>query len=145
MRRIWQVNRLVIAFLVAPFVAPVLLIPYIRSMTTTSTWFVFAFIVSTVVAYAGVFAFGVPAYFVLRSRNWTALWIACLLGAVVGVVVWLIFSAAFALLLDEGIAGVRLALTDPSTLKGVIWPGAVVGAVVGAAFWLIARPDHQTP
>jgi uncharacterized protein with PQ loop repeat len=137
-------KRLVIAFLVAPFAAPVLLIPYIRSMTTTPTWFVFALIISTIVTYVGVFIFGVPVYLALRSRNWTALWIACLLGAAIGVVMWLIFSVAFALVLDEGMAGVRLALTDSGALKGVIWPGAVVGAVVGAAFWLIARPDHQT-
>jgi hypothetical protein len=43
--------------------SPLLLIPYIRSMTTTSTWFVFALIISAIMAYAGVLIFGVPAYF----------------------------------------------------------------------------------
>jgi hypothetical protein len=136
-------NRTVIAFLVGPLAAPLLLIPYIHSMATTPTWFVFALMISAVVAYAGAFIFGIPAYVVLRSRHWTALWIACLLGAVVGMIMWLTFSAAFALLLDEGMLGVRLALTDPSTLQGAIWPGAVVGTVVAAVLWIIARPDLQ--
>jgi hypothetical protein len=62
-------TRSVIAFLVAPLAAPVLLIPYIRSMTTTSTLFVFALIISAVIAYAGVFIFGVPAYLLIRTRG----------------------------------------------------------------------------
>jgi hypothetical protein len=59
-------------------------------------------------------------------------------------VMWLVFSALFALMLGEGTLGVHLTLTDANMLKGLIWPGGVLGAVVGAAFWLIARPDHQT-
>jgi hypothetical protein len=137
-------NRSIIAFLVAPLAAPVLLIPYIRSMTTTSTWFVFALIISAIMAYAGVFIFGVPAYFFLRTRSWTALWIAPLVGFLIGAVMWLVFSAIFALVLDEGISGVRLALTDPATLRGVIWPGGIIGAAIGIILWLIARPDRQT-
>jgi hypothetical protein len=67
-----------------------------------------------------------------------------LLGFVVGTVMWLVFSAIFALVLDEGISGVRLALTDPSTLRGVIWPGGIIGAIIGVILWLFARPDQQT-
>jgi hypothetical protein len=137
-------SRPIIAFLVAPLAAPVLLIPYIRSMTTTSTWLVFALIISTVMAYAGVFIFGLPAYFFLRTRSWTALWVAPLFGFAIGAVMWVVFSAIFALVLDEGISGVRLALTDPATLRGVMWPGGVIGAVIGIILWLIARPDQQT-
>jgi hypothetical protein len=121
-------NRSIIAFLVAPLAAPVLLIPYVRSMTTTSTWFVFALIISAIMAYAGVFIFGVPAYFFLRTRSWTALWIAPLVGFLIGALMWLVFGAIFALVLDEGISGVRLVLTDPATLRGVIWPGGIIGA-----------------
>jgi hypothetical protein len=137
-------NRSIIAFLVAPLAAPVLLIPYVRSMTTTSTWFVFALIISAIMAYAGVFIFGVPAYFFLRTRSWTALWIAPLVGFLIGALMWLVFGAIFALVLDEGISGVRLVLTDPATLRGVIWPGGIIGAAIGIILRLIARPDQQT-
>jgi hypothetical protein len=105
---------------------------------------VFALTIGTIVAYAGVLILGVPAYYLLRSRGWTAFWIAPLLGLLIGGIMWLAFSAMFALSLDEGIWGVRLALTDFGTLRGVIWPGGVIGAAVGTTLWFIARPDQRT-
>src|SRR5207253_493553 len=100
----------------------------------------FGLLISVVVAYIGVVVLGVPAYLFLRARGWTSFWVAPVLGFAVGAVMWLVFSAAFALALDQGIAGVRSSLSDPGTLSGVLWPGGIVGAAVGVAFWLIARP-----
>jgi hypothetical protein len=85
--------------------------------------------------------FGLPLYRLLRGRAWTSFWIAPLPGFLVGAVMWLGFSMVFGLALGEGTFGIRLALTDPSALKGMIWPGGVLGAGVAIVFWLIARPD----
>jgi hypothetical protein len=137
-------NRTAIAFFVAPLAATMLLVPYIHSMKAAPSLFVFALEISLVVAYGGSVIFGIPAYLLLRAHNWTAFWIAPLVGFLIGMVMWLVFSALFALMLGEGTLGVHLTLTDANMLKGLIWPGGVLGAVVGAAFWLIARPDHQT-
>jgi hypothetical protein len=43
---------------------------------------------------------------------------------------WVVFAVSFVLALGEGISGVRVALTDPAGLKGVIWPGGALGAIV---------------
>ena len=94
-------------------------------------------------SYAGTLALGMPAYFFLRERGLTAFWIAGVVSFVIGALMWLVFSALFPLSLDQGLAGVRFALTDLRSLRGALWPGGVLGATVGALFWVIARPDRQ--
>jgi hypothetical protein len=135
-------GRTLIALLVAPLVVPILLFAYLRGLLTTNFWLAFGLLISVVVAYIGMVVLGVPAYLFLRARGWTSFWVAPVLGFAVGAVMWLVFSAAFALALDQGIAGVRSSLSDPGTLSGVLWPGGIVGAAVGVAFWLIARPGR---
>ena len=135
-------DRTLIALFIAPLVVPILLFPYLRGLLTTNFWLAFGLLVSVIFAYIGVVLLGIPAYLFLRARGWTSFWVAPFLGFAVGAVMWLVFSAVFALALDQGIAGVRSSLSDPGTLSGVLWPGGIVGAAVGVAFWLIARPGR---
>jgi len=58
---------------------------------------------------------------------------------------WLVFSALFPLLFDQGFSGVRFALTDVHSLQGILWPGGRLGTMVGAVFWVIDRPDLNDP
>lgn len=134
-------SRGLIAFIIAPLIAPVLLFPYLRELTTTNVWLAFALVITVIVAYVGAVVLGVPAYLFLRARNCTSFWMAATLGFAIGAAMWLVFSAAFALMLDQGVAGVRSSLADPGTLRGILWPGGIAGAAAGMAFWLIARPD----
>ena len=136
-------SRILTAFLIAPLVVPVLLFPYLRGLLTTDLWFAVGLIVAAIVAYVGFAVIGIPAYLLLSARNWTSIWNSLVVGFFAGALMWLVFIAVFALLLEQGGAGILSSLTDMRTLKGVLWPGGVAGAAVGAVFWLIARPDRQ--
>lgn len=136
-------NRRLIAFIIAPLSVPVMLGHYLYSLTVTPTWFAMALMLSIVVSYSGVLIFGIPIYLLARTWNWTAFWIAPLVGFIVGGIIWFTFGMLLALLLDQGFAGVRAVLTNSSGLGDVLWPFGPVGAVVGMIFWIIARPDKR--
>jgi hypothetical protein len=137
-------SRLAMALFVAPLAVPVLLLPWLLSGHLATTWILTTIFVGGLVSYAGALVLGVPAYFILSARGLTAAWVSPAVGFAIGALMWLIFSVLFALSLDQGLSGVRFALTDPHTLRGVLWPGGILGSIVGAVFWLIARPDRQT-
>jgi len=87
----------------------------------------------------------VPAYSFLRARNWTAFWIAPLVGFIVATVAWYIFNLLLGLLLTSGGLSIVLSrLFDRFPLDGVLWPAGPIGAFVGILVWLIARPDRST-
>lgn len=91
--------------------------------------------VSFVFSFIGVFLLGVPTYYYLLAKGWTAFWIAPLVGCVVANVTCSVFVFLFVL----GLGG-----TSPWVAVGTLispWTGAF-GAVVGAIVWLIARPDR---
>jgi hypothetical protein len=136
-------KRSAIAFFIAPSAAPLLLLPWLCSGRLAPGWVLMAVLLATLVSYTGTFALGMPAYLFLRARGLSAAWIAGAVGFVIGALMWLVFSVLFPLSLDQGLSGVRFALTDLHTLRGVLWPGGVLGAIVGSLFWLIARPDRQ--
>lgn len=136
-------QRRAVAFFIAPLAVPLLMLPWLLSGHLASGWILTAVVITALVSYAGTLALGMPAYFFLRARGLTALWIAGVTGFVIGALMWLVFSVLFPLSLDQGLAGVRFALTDLYSLRGVLWPGGVLGAIVGVLFWVIARPDRQ--
>ena len=68
--------RAVIAFLVAPLVVPLFLLPSLYSGMPDRFWFAVTLIVATIAAYAGTFFFGLPAYLFLRAR-WDPLESTC--------------------------------------------------------------------
>ncbi len=135
--------RSIIAVVIAPLAAPVLLFPHLHSLVTATSWFVFSLIICTMMAYVGMLIFGIPGYLLLRARNWTAIWIAPLLGLIVGAAMFVVTMALFGLLLGEGVTGIWQSLREIQTLKGTIWPGGITGAVVGLVFWIIARPNRR--
>jgi len=77
-------GRIIIAFLVAPLVTPVVLELFAR-LEGSST---FPFITG-VVAYLATIVFGVPAFFIYRALKWTNVFLFVLGGAIIGFVVTL--------------------------------------------------------
>ena len=136
-------QRRAFAFFIAPLAVPLLMLPWLSSGPLAAGWILTAVLITALLTYAGTLALGMPAYFFLKARGLTALWIAGVVGFVIGAWMWLVFSVLLPLSLDQGLAGVRLALTDLHSLRGVLWPGGVLGAIVGTLFWVIARPDRQ--
>lgn len=127
------------AFLVAPLAVPIIMAVRLYPVAMSSpSWFVVALCLSAIIAYAGTFVFGVPAYLWLRARKWTAFWIAPIVGFVAAALAYCAFIALFML---------RTSLSDlpsrlSSVLHEVLWPYGPMGAAVGALLWLIARPDR---
>jgi len=137
-------ERSTIAFVVAPLAVPLLVLPWLLSGGLAVGWIITAMAVAALVSYVGTFTLGTLAYFFLKSRRLTEAWIASVAGFAIGALMWLVFSIVFPLSLDQGLAGVRFALTDPHSLRGVFWPGGALGMVVGILFWTISRPDRQS-
>jgi hypothetical protein len=135
--------RVAIAFLITPLAVPLLMLPWLFSGHMASPLIVIVMFITTLVSYAGTLVLGIPAYLLLIARGMTAAWIAAAVGFVIGGLMWLVFSVLLVLSLGQGLAGVRFALTDLHSLRGILWPGGSLGAIVGALFWLIARPDKQ--
>jgi len=134
-------DRVAIAFLVAPLAAPLLFAVCDYPGTFSDFFYVVELAKSPVIAYFCVFVAGLPLYMVLRARNWTAFWLAPVLGfALTAAVV----SAYLAIILatdNPYRAGRRLA--DMAAFRSLPWPTGPIGAVVGALLWLIARPDRS--
>ncbi|WP_156751148.1 hypothetical protein [Mesorhizobium sp. AA23] len=137
-------QRHAVAFFSAPLAVPLFTLPWVLSGHLAAGWILTATVITALVSCAGTLALGMPAYFFLRARGLTTFWIAGIIGFVIGAFMWLVFSVLFPLSLDQGLPGVRFALTDLRSLKGVLWPGGVLGAIVGSLFWVIARPDRQS-
>jgi len=84
-------------------------------------WLTLVATFSGLYTYAGIIVFGAPIYLVLRVFKLTELWIALVVGFVVGAgVVFSMFGALPALAI-----------------------GGSLGAIVGVVFWLIDRPDRR--
>jgi hypothetical protein len=135
-------NRTVLAFIAAPLIVPIILVPYFAAKAP-NIGVLFPLIMSTFVSYIGVFMFGLPAYLLLRTNHLTSFLISIPLGFAIGGVMLFISNAILALLLDQGISGIREALANTGTLSYVLWPFGPLGALVGIVLWLIARPDRS--
>jgi len=132
--------RVVVAFLVAPLVVPIFAVVYFRGLLFDSFVVVMVLSLSTIAACAGTLLFGVPAYFLLRSRNWTAFWLAAALGFIAGGLTWWVFSGVRVM---EDSLGFK-PVWDLNLMVEAFWPFGPVGAVVGSLLWFIARPDRAT-
>lgn len=139
-------NRTVIAFIVAPFWAPVLAGAVYISMSPNASnilWSAVAVGVlqSAVVAYLGAFVLGLPALLFLRSRKMTALWVAAVSGCIIGAVWGIMFTTCF-LFVFGGMDAVQKALSGNGNLIQMSFSPALLGTIVGTTFWLIARPNR---
>ena len=133
-----------LAFLVAPLAVPLLVLLWLMLGNLAMPWLLIAVIIAAATSYAGTFLLGKPAYAFLNAHGQTAAWIAVVTGFVIGATMWLVFSILFPLSLGQGVDGVLFALTDPHSLRGVIYPGGLLGMIVGGLFWVIARPDRPS-
>jgi hypothetical protein len=82
---------------------------------------------------------GVPAFYFLRSKGWTAWWIAAVWGGFSGAVAYTLCNLFFFWLLN----GERLDLELRVTFDVFLLFPIAAGAIVGVAFWFIARPDRK--
>ena len=132
--------RPVIAFLVAPMAVPLLLAAQylMPGAARISPWDV----VTAVIAYVGAFLVGIPTYFFLKDKKWTALWIAPIAGFMVAIVTWYGFIAVSGLLF--GLFRFVPRMSELAALLYALWPIGPAGAIAGTLLWLIARPDRST-
>jgi hypothetical protein len=143
----WDNIRTPIAFLVAPFVVPLIVAVFVLAVgpKDTAAAVVVAFsAVSAFVSYFGAFIFGVPTYLFLRARPLTAFWIAPVAGFIAGAVMLYVFFALFWLSLGNGPSAVGSALADSNSSSIALKVTGPFGALVGTILWLIARPDRRT-
>jgi len=111
-------NRHIAAFLLAPLTVPLLMsVLVLQILLEVRSLYWFGLLIAAVVSYAGALLVGAPAYVVLRSRGWTALWLAPVVGSAVGVISALALVVIFPLVLERGILTPVLAMFG----DGVQW------------------------
>jgi hypothetical protein len=148
------VNRHVVAFLIAPLIVPLVMSALaIQILLEVPSLYWFGLLVALIVSYAGVLLIGAPAYMMLRSRSWSAFWLAPIVGLVAGVIVAMALVLIFSLALkSETVLSVvaRIAnaahwgevfIVGPGAAAVVVGP-SILGALVGTVLWLIGRPDR---
>jgi hypothetical protein len=140
------VSKTGLAFLIAPLWVPAAIVPFAAQAfpyPEQGHWIYISAIIAAIFAYAAVAAFGMPAFVILRARDFTALWIAPVLGFGVGIITWVIFIVLFGVSLGNGWSFVSHDLASNSAHWWPLLPTGTLGAVVGATFWVIARPDRS--
>ena len=130
--------RFTIGFLIAPLAIPVIEFRAWErpALPAELLWLVF---LSVIVAYAGTFLFGIPAYCLLRVRKWTAFWFAPLAGFIVAGLTWWLLGILTPLRGGSGVLDVHSHL---HWLGGVLWPYGPLGALVASLLWLMARLER---
>jgi hypothetical protein len=129
--------RFTLAFLIAP-----LAIPAIEFAPWKFLPFEYNFLVVlpiTAIAYGGTFLFGIPAYFFLRARKWTAFGFAPVAGFVVAALVWWLVGL-FAIW--RGGDDLLDAHRHLDWLRRALWPFGPIGAFVASLLWLLARLER---
>ena len=152
-------NRHVAAFLLAPLAMPLVMSAVtLQILREVSSLYWFGLLIAAVVSYAGVFLVA-PVYMTLRSRGWSAFWIAPVAGFMVGVIVAIGLIAVLPAVLQSGalsyilemLHGMGEVIIAPNTQiwsttvdgppLALLGPGTL-GALVGTVLWLIGRPDR---
>ncbi len=128
------------AFLVAPLWVPLVAMTYTAidgPQPPNATGLQLIAVLGAIGSWIIMAVAGVPAYLVMRWRNWTGLWIAIAAGFVTGIVAWNLFAVYF---LGGWTYGVK-ALGRSNHLIDLL--PAAIGALVAATAWLIVRPDRE--
>jgi hypothetical protein len=113
-------HRVILAFLLAPAAAPALIGLASIHSSMAGIWVIALGVAAF--TYATTLIAGIPAYFVLRAKNWLKWWHFALGGAVLG-----LLPALF--------------IGFPLSLQGILLLGPdhlLIGAVSGFAFWALA-------
>ena len=132
--KVTEIGRLALGFAIAPLAGPILLGgAFLLEGARMDLGFVILLAATTTISFGGALVLGLPAYLFLRTRRWTAFWIAPLVGFMVAMVTWCTF-----LLLASG------KLPELSEMLDMAWRLiGPIGGVAGALLWLIARPDRS--
>jgi hypothetical protein len=96
-------DRAILAFLVAGLVAPIAFAAsFYHKGPLDEVGYGVVIVVSAIISFSGVVFLGLPAYSFLRANQWTAFWIAPLMGVIVATVTWYAFNVLLALLSSSG-------------------------------------------
>jgi hypothetical protein len=113
-------HRIILAFLLAPAVAPALIGLASIHPSMAGIWVIALGVAAF--TYATTLVAGIPAYFLLRARNWLKWWHLTLGGTVLGLLPTLVMGF-------------------PLSLNGALLLGPdhlLIGAASGFAFWALA-------
>jgi hypothetical protein len=133
-----SMNRLIVAFLIAPPAIPSIAFR-LWEMRPLSVPDLAAIFLNSVVTYAGIFLFGIPAYLFLRARKWTTFWAAAIAGFIVaGLTCWLL-GIVTSFLGGWDLLDVHVHL---AWLRFALWPCGPLGALVATLLWIVTRPDR---
>jgi len=131
-------NKLIVAFLIAPLAIPSIAFR-LWEMRPLSVPELAAIFLNSVVTYAGIFLFGIPAYLFLRARKWTTFWAAAIAGFIVaGLTCWLL-GIVTSFLGGWDLLDVHVHL---AWLRFALWPCGPLGALVATLLWIVTRPDR---
>ena len=140
--------RTILGFVFAPLspgLLAVILAAPLRVGTAVSSprWFseaVWIIELSAVLGYPITVVFGVPLYVFFRSRGWNGLLVYIAAGALLGLVVYLIY-VLLAEYSSNGLWGLATKFSNTALVQ--IPLVMICGAVAALFFWFIARPDRS--
>jgi hypothetical protein len=140
--------RTILGFLIAPItpglLAVILAAPFrvgasgfgLRELSEAA-W---AIGLSAVLGYPIAVVFGVPLYVFFRSRGWNALTVYLIAGALLGLVIYVIY-VLLAEYSSNGLWGLAAKFSNTAQIQ--IPLVTINGAVAALFFWLIVRPDRS--
>jgi hypothetical protein len=130
--------RFTIGFLIAPLAIPAIVFrPW--ELAPIPYYVLPALFLVTIVAYAGTFLFGIPAYLFLRAKKWTAFWFAPIAGFIVASLTWCLLGI-FAV--SRGGWDLLDVHGHLDWLRGVLWPFGPLGALFASLLWVMARLER---
>lgn len=144
---LYAMNRTALAFAIAPLWVPVLLGGGVWLVKDNVQTVPLVTMVSVLFSYGGTYLIGAPTFLFLRSRGYTAHWLAVVIGFAVGALTYFLFLFLFSLALGNSVEftlstfQTMFAEWSPNNLITVGVPG-LLGALVGITLWVIARPDQ---
>ena len=146
--------RHVVAFLVAPLAVPaVMSLLALQILFEVPSLYYFGLLIAAAVSYAAMLLVGAPIYMLLRSRGWSAFWLAPVVGMMSGVIIATALVMIFPLALKSetlmsavarvanGAHGGEVFIVGPGAAAVLVGP-SMLGALVGTVLWLIGRPDR---
>ncbi|HUI35453.1 MAG TPA: hypothetical protein VLX67_08005 [Stellaceae bacterium] len=141
--------RVFLAFLIAPLwvlAAVTLLASAIMSPHPWGYPWTYAIIgMGALFGYGGTVVIGLPAFYILRARGFTAFRVSLFIGFGAGLLTWYLFLAAFAVAAHTPVDSHLIIGFATSLMSAASLLAGVLGTLVGATIWLIVRPDRQHP
>lgn len=135
------ISRTLIAFAVAPLIAPIVLSLYF-GLNGPASLMLFILLFGAAFAYGATLLAGVPLYLLLRRWGRDSLDTIVPCGALLGLGCWMFFLFAFPLFTGGSPKNFYEVFVNLGVFDFLILP-LLLGAASGLVFWLIARPDRN--